>query len=103
MDTSLFLRKGNDEYAIIDRASYQHIANFAIVGTDETRQAEKIDGTSHTDGIDLTSVNLGQALPNGIFVAQDDDNTSHGETQNQNLKVVPLERILNQIELISND
>jgi myo-inositol-hexaphosphate 3-phosphohydrolase len=42
-------------------------------------------------------------LPNGIFVAQDDDNTSNGETQNQNLKVVPLEKILNQIELISND
>ena len=95
--------QGNDEYAIIDRVSYQHIANFAIVETDETRQAEKIDGTSHTDGIDLTSANLGQALPNGIFVAQDDDNTSHGETRNQNLKVVPLERILNQIELISND
>ncbi len=95
--------QGNDEYAIIDRASYRHIANFSIVEANEARQVKKVDGTSHTDGIDLTSAHLGQALPSGIFVAQDDNNTSNGETRNQNLKVVPLERILNQIRLISND
>ncbi len=94
--------QGNDEYAIIDRVSYQHIANFAIVETAETRHAPEIDGTSHTDGIDLTVDSLGPSFPNGIFIAQDDINTFNREKLNQNLKVVPLEKILNQLRLITN-
>jgi len=93
--------QGNDEYAIIDRTSHKHVANFAISDAEEI--ASEIDGTSHTDGIDLTGEFLGPGFPRGIFVAQDDSNTQDGEKLNQNLKVIPLGRILSKIKQIEND
>lgn len=48
-----------------------------------------IDGVTHTDGIDCVSFPLGPRFPNGLFVAQDDVNSS----SRQNFKLVPWERI----------
>jgi 3-phytase len=93
--------QGNDEYSVIDRVSYKHIANFAI--TDNTEAGKEIDGTTHTDGIDLVASTLGTEFPSGVFVAQDDSNTGGGERLNQNLKLVPLDEILNQIKQVKND
>ena len=50
-----------------------------------------IDGVSETDGIDVTSANLGPAFPHGAFVAQDGRNITPAERQN--FKLVPWERI----------
>lgn len=93
--------QGNDEYAVIDRASHEHIANFSI--TESLEADSKIDGTTHTDGIDLTTANLGSGFPNGVFIVQDDSNYDGSKALNQNLKLIPLDKILNQIKQLEND
>jgi 3-phytase len=42
----------------------------------------KVDGVTHTDGIEITSTPLGPNLPRGLFVAQDDNNTDPQQAQN---------------------
>jgi uncharacterized protein (TIGR03382 family) len=44
----------------------------------------EVDGTSDTDGIEVTSASLGPDLPSGLFVAQDGSNSGG----NQNYKLV---------------
>jgi len=75
--------QGADEYAVYERgAGHAFVMLFRIVsGT--------TDGTSGTDGIDVTNLPLGPSFPNGVFVTQDGDNGS----SNQNFKLVPWERI----------
>lgn len=80
--------QGNDSYAIYDRkGDNEYITSFSIA------DAEAIDGTSVTDGIDVMSFGLGEAFPYGIFIAQDDSNMDGDKELNQNFKVVPWERI----------
>ena len=56
------------------------------------------DGCSRTDGIDAVSANLGDAFPSGLFVCQDDANTTPGNSGNQNFKFVRLEKILSGLD-----
>jgi len=42
----------------------------------------KVDGVTHTDGIEITSTPLGPNLPRGLFIAQDDNNTDPAAAQN---------------------
>lgn len=58
------------------------------------------DGTSNTDGIDVTTANLGPSFPHGVFIAQDGSNTL--PTANQNFKLVPLEQLFETAGLGSN-
>jgi hypothetical protein len=48
-----------------------------------------IDGTSDTDGIDVTRAALGEAFPKGLFVAHDGQN----DVGHQNFKLVPWQAI----------
>ena len=48
-----------------------------------------MDGVEDTDGIDITTANLGPAFPEGVFVVQDGMN----DKGNQNFKLVPNQRI----------
>ena len=41
-----------------------------------------IDGVTHTDGIAISSADLGEGLSEGILVVQDDANGDDGLTQN---------------------
>jgi 3-phytase len=52
-----------------------------------------IDGTSGTDGIDVTTASLGPAFPSGAFISQDGSNSGG----NQNFKLVPLQAIISGI------
>jgi myo-inositol-hexaphosphate 3-phosphohydrolase len=52
------------------------------------------DGCGRTDGIDALAANLGPSFPNGIFICQDNNNTTPGPSGNQNFKFVPLERVV---------
>ena len=45
-----------------------------------------VDGVTHTDGLDISTANLGETFPGGILVVQDDEN----ETGGQNFKFVDL-------------
>jgi len=70
---TVYERQGNNDY----------LMTFEIVGGD------RIDGVSGTDGIDVSNVALGSAFPQGVFVAQDNDNAG----DNQNYKLVPWDSI----------
>ena len=76
--------QGADAYVLYERAG-----SNAYVGTFQIVDGATIDGTSGTDGIDVSNAPLGAAFPFGVFVAQDGDN---GE-ENQNYKLVPWQSI----------
>lgn len=75
--------QGSNGYLIIDRKSLYAKIFFRIIDGD------KIDGTTETDGIDVTSIKTSK-FPNGFFIAQDDDN----DGLNQNFKLVDWNKIL---------
>ncbi|HET9223437.1 MAG TPA: phytase, partial [Roseiflexaceae bacterium] len=63
---------------------YRREGANAYVTTFEIVAAGHVDGVSQTDGIDVTSANLGPAFPQGMFIAQDGKN----DECNQNFKFV---------------
>jgi 3-phytase len=75
--------QGSNGYLIIDRKSLDAKIFFRIIDGD------KIDGTTETDGIDVTSIKTSK-FPNGFFIAQDDDN----DGLNQNFKLVDWNKII---------
>ncbi len=76
--------QGSNGYLIIDRKSLDAKIFFRIIDGD------KIDGTTETDGIDVSSIKTSK-FPNGFFIAQDDDN----DGLNQNFKLVDWNKIIN--------
>jgi len=71
--------QGNNTYVI-----YRREGNNAYVGTFQIVAGDEIDGTSDTDGIDVSNFGMGPHFPNGLFVAQDGTNPG----ANQNYKCV---------------
>jgi 3-phytase len=77
--------QGNSTYAVYLRAgNNEYVKSFRIV------DGNGVDGVAETDGVDVTTGNLGPAFPRGVFVAQD----GHNDNGNQNFKLVPLQLIL---------
>lgn len=71
--------QGNDSYAIFDRqGSHAYLGSFSVVA-DASRG---IDGISETDGLDVSSANLGPGFEHGAMVAQDGRNVMPIESQN---------------------
>lgn len=86
--------QGNNSYAVYTReGNNRYLGSFVIADGDLT------DGTSETDGIDVTSISLGAKYPSGIFIAQDGFNYNGKELVNQNFKVVNWESIANALKL----
>ncbi len=77
--------QGNYSYVV-----YRREGNNEFVKKFRIADNGKVDGAEETDGIDVTTANLGPAFPNGVFVAQDGFN----DKGNQNFKLVPLQSIL---------
>ena len=75
--------QGSNGYLLIDRKSLNAKIFFRIIDGD------KIDGTTETDGIDVSSIKTSK-FPNGFFIAQDDDN----DGLNQNFKLVDWNKII---------
>ena len=75
--------QGSNGYLIIDRKSLLAKIFFRII------EGDKIDGTTETDGIDVSSIKTSK-FPNGFFIAQDDDN----DGLNQNFKLVDWNKII---------
>ena len=85
--------QGSNDYNVYRRdGDNAFIGKFAIVAN-----PQGIDGTSDTDGIDVTSTPLGPAFSHGVFIAQDGNNTAPSAAQN--FKVVPWERIAKALDL----
>jgi 3-phytase len=79
--------QGNYSYAVYRReGSNEFVKKFRI------GNGASIDGAEETDGIDVTTANLGPAFPNGVFVVQDGFN----DKGNQNFKLVPFHSIIKQ-------
>ncbi|WP_426446663.1 phytase [Paenibacillus sp. S-38] len=74
--------QGSSSYAVFDREDGEYEGSFVIA------DGPAIDGTSETDGIDVLSFGLGSQYPDGIFIAQDDQNLQDGAVINQNFKIV---------------
>lgn len=86
--------QGSNDYALFDRKSpHAYIGSFAVVADGETG----IDGSSETDGLDVSSANFGPDYPNGIFVAQDGRNVFPSEKQN--FKIIDWNDIARTLEL----
>ena len=78
--------QGNNSYVVMNSsAPYQVLAAFRIGMNLDSANA--IDGASETDGLELTSANLGGEYSAGLLVVQDGRNVL--PEQAQNFKLVP--------------
>jgi len=86
--------QGADNYAVYERqGDNKFLGHFHIVADEATG----IDGASETDGLDVTSANLGPAFPHGALIVQDGRNIS--PLARQNFKIVPWERVAEALGL----
>ncbi|HKQ90657.1 MAG TPA: phytase [Blastocatellia bacterium] len=77
--------QGNHSYVV-----YRRESNNEFVKKFRISAGEGVDGCEETDGIDVTTANLGPSFPHGVFVVQDGFN----DKGNQNFKLVPLQTIV---------
>ncbi len=86
--------QGNDTYAVYRlEGKQEYLGSFAVVA-DPVRG---IDGISETDGLEVTSRNLGPGFEHGAMIAQDGRNVM--PVENQNYKYVPWEAIAGALGL----
>lgn len=82
-DTSGYLvlsSQGNNSFAVFQRFTpFTYMGSFII--TDSL-----VDGVQETDGIEITSANLGPGYPDGLMVVQDGSNWDGDSPQPQNFK-----------------
>jgi myo-inositol-hexaphosphate 3-phosphohydrolase len=74
-------------FAVYDRHTEDYLWSFRI------GSGASADGCERTDGVAVYAGDLGPAFPRGMFVCQDNDNTSPG-VGNQDFKLTRLERVL---------
>lgn len=86
--------QGNDTYAVYRREGAQEYLGSFAVAADPLRG---IDGISETDGLDVTSQNLGPGFEFGAMIAQDGRNVL--PVENQNYKYVPWQSIAKALNL----
>lgn len=85
--------QGNDSYLLFDATPpYAQRLHFRI----STNPQLGIDGVSETDGLEVTTRSLGPGFEQGALVVQDGRNRM--PEQGQNLKLVPWQHILQQLE-----
>lgn len=77
--------EGSNDFVVIDRQKpHDYIGRFRIAAGD------RIDAVEESDGIDVTSANLGGAFDKGLVVVQDDSNlNAQGTLEKPNFKLVP--------------
>ena len=86
--------QGNNTYAVYRREGDQaYVGSFAIVADGRAG----IDGVSETDGLDVSSANLGPGFEHGALIAQDGRNVLPGELQNY--KYIPWDRVAEALDL----
>ncbi|MGG2399118.1 phytase [Pseudomonas sp. SH1-B] len=83
-DYLMISSQGNDSYVVVEaQAPYRLRGSFRI----GLNAARGIDGASETDGLEVTSVNLGGPWSSGLLVVQ--DGRKRMPEGNQNYKYVP--------------
>jgi 3-phytase len=86
--------QGNNSYAVYRReGDNAYLGSFSVIADPATG----IDGISETDGLDVSSANLGPGFEQGAMIAQDGRNML--PVQNQNFKFVPWSIIAKSLNL----
>lgn len=86
--------QGNNSYAVYRReGDNAYLGSFSVIAD----PAKGIDGISETDGLDVSSANLGPGFEHGAMIAQDGRNML--PVQNQNFKFVPWATIARTLNL----
>ncbi|RZJ93895.1 MAG: phytase, partial [Novosphingobium sp.] len=86
--------QGNNTYAVYRReGANDYLGSFAVVANGPAG----IDGISETDGLEITSADLGPGFERGAMIAQDGRNVLPGERQNY--KYVPWTSIAQALNL----
>ncbi len=90
----LLSSQGDNKYNVYNRQKpYQFISSFTV---DDSPSG--IDGTSHTDGISVSSYNLGGKFYKGMMIAQDDENLDGEKLKNQNFKIIPFNQVMKALK-----
>ena len=85
--------QGDHSYALFKADKpFSYVGSFRVGLNDEL----VIDGTSETDGLEVSSAFFNHKFPNGMIVIQDGHNLM--PEQPQNFKIVPWESVANLIE-----
>jgi 3-phytase len=88
--------QGNNSYAVYRReGDNAYLGSFSVMAD----PARGIDGISETDGLDVSSANLGPGFEHGAMIAQDGRNML--PVENQNFKFVPWSTIAKSLNLES--
>lgn len=86
--------QGNDSYAVFNaKEPYGFVGSFKVRANFD----KGIDGASETDGLEVTSANLGGEFGQGALVVQDGRNIM--PVQPQNFKLIPFDSIIKQLNL----
>jgi 3-phytase len=86
--------QGNNSYAVYRReGNNAYLGSFSVIAD----PAKGIDGISETDGLDVSSANLGVGFEHGAMIAQDGRNML--PVENQNFKFVPWSTIARALNL----
>ena len=80
--------QGNDSFVV-----YRREGRNRYVGTFEVEAGNGVDAVEETDGIDVSSANLGSPFAGGVFVAQD----GYNDRGNQNFKLVSWRSVVSRI------
>ncbi|MBN8430469.1 phytase [Microbulbifer salipaludis] len=74
--------QGNNSYALFSRDGSQFVGHFRV----DINLDKSLDGSSETDGLEVSSAALGSQYPQGLLVVQDGRNRM--PSQSQNFKLV---------------
>ena len=86
--------QGNNSYAVYRReGDHAYLGSFSVIAD----PAKGIDGISETDGLEVSSANLGPGFEHGAMIAQDGRNVL--PVENQNFKFVPWSTIARSLKL----
>ncbi len=85
--------QGNNSYALFSRSGSEFIGHFKV----DINLDRNIDGSSETDGLEVSSAAFGDQYPDGLLVVQDGRNRM--PSQRQNFKLVSWSDIATTLEL----
>ena len=70
--------QGNNSYALFSRDGSQFVGHFKV----DINLDKNLDGSSETDGLEVSSAAFGSQYPQGLLVVQDGRNRMPSQTQN---------------------
>jgi 3-phytase len=85
--------QGNNSYALFSRDGSQFIGHFRV----DINLDKSLDGSSETDGLEVSSASFGDQYPQGLLVVQDGRNRM--PSQAQNFKLVSWADIAETLQL----